>query len=109
MKYLFLLLFLVGCGHTPEPEIVTVFTYVDVVCLDSIPLEPIKPLSVVFVRSTDTEGNQTLGLRGDQYSNLSINSAEVLRYIKGQRATIIYYEKCIENHNSTQNEEGDPE
>lgn len=106
MRYLFLLLFLAGCGHTPTETIITVPVYVEVVCLESSPIESIKTFPVIFVQAVDTEGNQVLGLSGEMYSSLALNSAETLRYIKEQKITIGYYKTCIENHNSTQHEEG---
>ena len=112
MKYLLILLmlFLVGCGHTPEKIVVTEYVLVDVVCPDYAGVEGIKPLPVVFVEGNTEDGYKVLGLRGDMYSNLSINSAEVMRYIKEQKLAISYYRKCIEDHNSTTlNEEGEPE
>jgi hypothetical protein len=110
MKYLLILLalFLVGCGHTPEKEVVPFYLFADVVCEDFGHIDGINPLPVVFVRAKDTQGNQVLGLRGDMYSNLSINSAETLRYIIEQKKAISYYEKCIADHNAKQNEEGGP-
>ena len=108
MRYLFLLLFLAGCGHTPKETIITVPVYIEVVCLEANPVESIKTFPVVFVQAVDTEGNQVLGLSGDMYSSLAINSAETLRYIKQQKKTIGYYKQCIEDHNSTQHEKGEP-
>jgi hypothetical protein len=101
-------LILIGCGHTPDKVVLDKLVYVNVECEDFGHITGIKPLPVVFVRAVDTEGYQVLGLRGDMYSNLSINSAETLRYIKEQTKAIGYYEKCIEDHNSTQDEEGGP-
>lgn len=105
-----ILLFLVGCGHTPEQVVVSVPYYVPVVCEDFGHIAGIKPLPVVWVGGVDTDGNQVLGLRGDMYSNLSINSAETLRYIIEQKKAIDYYKKCVMDHNSEalQNEEGSP-
>ena len=110
MKYLLILLslFLVACGHTPEKEVVPFYLFADVVCEDFGHIAGINPLPVVFVQGTDTEGNQVLGLRGDMYSNLSINSADTLRYIIEQTKSIGYYKGCIRDHNAKQNEEGSP-
>jgi len=108
MKYLLslLALFLVGCGHTPEIEVVPLYLFADVVCEDFGHIPSINPLPVIFVKGIDEQGNQVLGLRGNMYSNLAINSAETFRYIKEQKKAISYYEKCIADHNATQNEEG---
>ena len=103
-----ILLFLVGCGHNPFKVVVEVPVFVDVVCLDFGQITPIRPLPVVFVVGEDAQGNKVLGLRGDQYSNLSINSAETFRYVSEQKKAIGYYKKCIEDHNSKQ-KEGEPE
>jgi hypothetical protein len=108
MKYLILLLFLVGCGHTPDKEVVPSYIFVPVACEEFNPIAPIRALPVVWVKGISEQGNYVLGLRGDQYANLSINSAETLRYITEQNKAIVYYERCIEDHNSKQNEEGEP-
>lgn len=101
-------LFLAGCGST-KIEYVPVPYFVDVVCPELGKTEGIRPLPVVWVSAVDREGNQVLGLRGDMYSNLSINSADTLRYIRQQNSAIDYYKTCIENHNSLQNEKGEPQ
>ena len=104
MKYLFLLLFLVGCGHTPKETVLIEYVFVPVACESFNPITSIRALPVKWVLGVDKQGNYVLGLRGDQYSNLAINSAETLRYITEQNKAIVYYEKCIEDHNSTQHE-----
>jgi len=110
MKYLLILLmlFLVGCGHTPEKIVVTEYVLVDVECPDYSGISGIRPLPVVFVEGNTNDGYKVLGLRGNMYSNLSINSAEVMRYIKEQKLAIGYYRKCIADHNALQIE-GEPE
>ena len=106
--YLFLLIFLVGCTKiVKETELVPIFA--PVTCANIAELMPIKTLPVDFVLGKDTEGYAILGLRGDQYTNLAINSAETLRYIKEQKILSSYYLGCIEHHNSLQNEKGPPE
>jgi hypothetical protein len=110
MKYLLiLLLFLVGCGHTPDREIKLVPTPVLVACDPYGHIAAIHPLPVVFVIGEDEQGNKVLGLRGDQYSNLSINSASTLLYIIEQNKAIDYYVKCISDHNTFIIEKADPE
>ena len=106
MKYIIFLLLLAGCGHTPEVIVQTERVFVDVQCETLPRISPVEPLPVIFVQGITTDGNQVLGLRGDQYSNLAINSAEIIRYIQGQKASIEYYKKCIANHNAAQNAEG---
>jgi len=109
MKYLFLLLFLVGCGHTPKKEVVPVYVYTTITCEDYDKIDPVKTLPVVFVKAIDEQGYQVLGLRGDQYSNLAINSKKTIVYIIEQNKAISYYEKCIADHNATQEKkEGEP-
>lgn len=101
MKNILLILsmfLLSGCFHKEvirEPYPV----YTKVVCESPPTIVPIDPLPVVFVNGTDREGNEILGLRGDQYSNLAINGREVIRYISDQKGTIQYYKSCIELHN----------
>lgn len=113
MKYLLLtllLLFISGCGSTPEKEYIPVPVFSPVVCPDFGRIEGVKALPVVFVKGVDDENNIVLGLRGDMYSNLSIIIRDTLRYIREQKEAINYYEKCIADHNAKAlNEEGDPE
>lgn len=105
-----LLLLLSGCNWFVKETIVDNYVYVPVTCPEFIKPAPIITMPVQFVQAVDTEGNQVLGLRGDQYSNLAINSADTLRYIIEQKSAISYYRGCIENHNSVRlNEEGEPE
>lgn len=106
------LLFLVGCAHTTEKEVITSYVYTKVVCEEVNSVDPIRPLPVVFVSGVDKTGNQVLGLRGDQYSNLTVNGQNIKRYIIGQKDAIVYYEKCIVDHNADveiKNEKGEPE
>lgn len=103
------LLFLVGCGHTIEKEVIISYVYTKVVCEEVNSIDPIRPLPVIFVSGVDRTGNQVLGLRGDQYSNLTVNGQNIKRYIIGQTDAIVYYETCIVDHNAEQdvkNEEG---
>ena len=100
MKLLLILpLFLIGCAHTPDKEIVVNTVFAPVVCEDFNPIAGIKPLPVVFVQAKDEKGNIVLGLSGSYYSNLSINSSDTLRYLKEQKKAIDYYKLCIWNHN----------
>lgn len=110
MKYLFLLLILlVGCGHTPPPPDPSPVA-IEVNCEDYGQIEPVQVYPVKFVGATDREGNQVLGLRGDQYSNLALNIRGSIRYITEQKKVISYYKTCIDDHNSkAQNIEGEPE
>ena len=104
-----LALLLAGCGST-KTEYVPYPEFVPVTCPDFGRIAGITPLPVVWVSGVDREGNQVLGLRGDMYSNLSINSQETLRYIVEQKEAIGYYINCIENHNSkAEQEKGEPE
>jgi hypothetical protein len=102
MKYLLLLLFvfLAGCGHTREKEYIEVPVFSPVVCENFGQIEPVDIFPVQFVQAQDSEGNQVLGLRGDQYSNLALIIKDTLRYIKEQKKVISYYEKCIADHNA---------
>jgi len=104
MKYLLILLslFLVACGHTPEKEIVPFYVYTKITCEDFGKIDPIKTLPVKFVKAVEEQGYQVVGLRGDQYSNLAINSRKTILYITEQKEAISYYEKCIRDHNAEQ-------
>lgn len=97
---IFMLLFLVGCGHNVKPEIITEYVRVPVECEEYGKIPPIKPLPVVFVKAKTDDGFIVLGLRGDQYSNLSINSREMVTYMGEQKKAISYYKKCIDDFNS---------
>ena len=110
MKYLLLSLSLlfVGCSHTPDKEYINVPVFSPVVCEDFGHIEGVRALPVIYVNAVDEDGYEVLGLRGDMYSNLSIVIRDTLRYIGEQDKAISYYEKCIADHNATQNEEGGP-
>lgn len=111
MKILLLSLLLIvsGCAHVPDKEYIETPVFVPVVCEDFGRIEPVQSLPVIFVNAEDNEGNQVLGLSGDQYSNLAIVIKDTLRYIKVQNQAISYYKNCIENHNSNTIEEGEPD
>jgi len=105
-----MLLLLVACGHTTEKEVITTYVFVNVTCEELGKIASINTFPVKFVNAIDRKGNEVLGLRGDQYSNLSINSSRTMLYIVEQTKAIEYYKKCIADHNATQlNEEGQPE
>lgn len=110
MKYLIvaLALILTGCGST-KIEYVNVPTFTSVICPEMTKPAGINPLPVVWVNAIDRQGYEVLGLRGNMYSNLSINSADTLRYIREQKKAIEYYKNCIEDHNSLWQNEGEPE
>ena len=110
MKYLLLLsILLVGCGHNPPDSIEVIYRPIPVNCEQYGHIESINPLPVKFVRGVDSKGNEVLGLRGDMYSNLALNSDRSLAYIIEQKKAIRYYEKCIADHNAKTQEEGEPE
>ena len=110
MKYLFLLLFLVGCGHTPEKEYIEVPVFTRIECDRFGRIEPVRTLPVIFVKAKTEDGFYVLGLRGDHYSNLSIVMRDTLRYLGEQNKAIGYYEKCIDDHNvNVPKKEGDSE
>jgi len=90
MKYLLLLLFVLlsGCVHTAEKEYIEVPVFSPVVCEDFGQIESVEIFTVQFVQAQDNEGNQVLGLRGDQYSNLALIIKDTLRYIKEQKNAI---------------------
>ena len=94
----FSLLLLSGCfNHTVKPEIVKVRT--EVVCPNLIDPLPITPYPVEFKAIKDINGIYYLGLDGKNYSNLAINSEELLRYITQQKIHINTLEECIVLHN----------
>lgn len=101
MKYLILFSLLLSgcCGQAPlPPDPIPVI--VPVSCEKFGRIEPVQRLPVVFVKAVDDKGNNVLGLRGDQYSNLSLIIRDSLRYIGEQKKAISYYEKCIDDHNA---------
>lgn len=110
LYYILSLILVAGCTHSPPKPGNNVPVFAPVVCEDYGEIESIDTLPVVFIPGTDREGNQLIGLRGDAYSNLALNSTKILNYIIEQTKVISYYKNCIENHNSIQpNEEGPPE
>lgn len=96
---LLLLVFLTGCSwFTREIEVpVPVFT--QLVCENRPQLTPLDPLPVEFEIGKAEDGRYLLGLSGANYSNLSINNANTIRYILDQKGVIEYLELCIIAHN----------
>ena len=109
MKMLLLLLTLLllsSCSLFTKEVRVPYPAYTNVVCPDFPTIAGVVTLPVIFVQGVDTEGNQVLGLSGDQYSALSIVNRRTLNYINKQKEAIDYYEKCIADHNAKM--EGEP-
>ena len=88
------LILLAGCTVTKEIPIVT-----PVVCEGKPSIQGIKTLHVKFVKAQDVDGNYVIGLSGDAYENLGINSSRTLSYIKAQEEVVTYLESCIKRHN----------
>lgn len=99
MKRLIILaVFLTGCTwFKPDTEYVP--TYVPIICNEGEVPQPLNMLNVEWQLAIDEEGKYVLGLDGRNYSNLSINIAEIKSYILNQQALINYYKQCIKRHN----------
>lgn len=99
MKLLYLIapLLLMGCASKPTPIYIPTMTKVQ--CPDIAKPAGIDPLPVKFVKAQTEKGDYVLGLDGQQYSNLAINTTETIRYIKEQKLLLEYYRMCIIQHN----------
>jgi len=103
------LLFLTGCSFlTPEPKIVTVTNTVKT----TVPLVP-RPKQVQlndvkiyvvskenyeeFVKDFEAKngGDAYIAISIKDYENLSLNFAELRRYIEQQKQIIVYYEEAV--------------
>jgi len=72
---------------------------VPVQCPEPPQARPVTPLPVEPVAMVDRDGIPWVALTPKHYENLSLNSQEVLRYIKDKNAQVQYYRECIESHN----------
>jgi|3_EtaG_2_1085321.scaffolds.fasta_scaffold178441_2 hypothetical protein len=96
---LLLPLFLIGCAATPTTEVI--YRNQQIVCQGDWPTPfDTNFLPVIWVSAVDREGNEVLGLDGENYTNLSINTRSTIEYIRSQKAYIAYYRGCIERHNA---------
>ena len=81
------------------PTIEYVPTKIPIVCDSAEYPAQLTMLPVHWQNATNAEGRGVLGLDGRNYSNLSINIADIKAYIQKQRNLVQYYERCIERHN----------
>lgn len=95
---LFLSLALSGCGLF-KPTIVYTPVVQPVICAEYSKPDPITTLPVRFVLANDEINQYVLGLDGVNYSNLAVNTARSLSYIRQQKLVIEYLENCIDRHN----------
>ena len=96
--FLLSLVLLGGCTWF-KPDTVYVPTYVPIVCDEGQEPAPLTMFPVKWQIATNEKGLYVLGLDGENYSNLSINIANIKAYIQNQRLLINYYEQCMERHN----------
>lgn len=87
----------IGCASTPEIEYVP--TVVPVTCDEAPKPLPLNMLPVEWSIAKTEDDYYVLGLRGEEYSNLSINMENIVGYITTQKSVIKYYEECINLHN----------
>jgi hypothetical protein len=89
------LILMTGCTSIKE---VPVPTRVQLLC--DQPLFPImSTLPIEFQLATNTKGNYVLGLDGENYSNLAINTRRMIEFAKVQADYIDYLQSCIDRHN----------
>lgn len=94
----FFLILLSGCSlFKPRIEYISVTT--PVVCNEAEAPESLRMLPVTWQNATSKEGKEVLALDGKNYSNLSINIADIKSYLEKQKLLIAYYQNCIDRHN----------
>ncbi|CAB4122509.1 hypothetical protein UFOVP29_30 [uncultured Caudovirales phage] len=104
MKYVagLLCLGLAACGGTQSLEVDTVAVKLQIIQPE--PPAPIKPIPVQFkvvsrsnqaaqVNLLLTDSEAFIALTTKDYENLSLNMADITRYLKQQQAIIEYYKK----------------
>lgn len=95
---LFALLSVSGCALF-KPDIEYVYINTPVICAAEEYPEALQMLPVKWQNATSKEGKEVLALDGRNYSNLSINIADIKAYLQKQKLLIQYYKSCIERHN----------
>ena len=99
---------LMGCSLIPEPKVVTVTkvikTQVPIVAhprqvqLNDIKIYVVAKINYAeFVKNYEKKngGDSYIALSIKDFENLSLNFAEVRRYIQQQKEIIVYYEKAV--------------
>ena len=93
---LILAVLLSGCGLIKDGETNTLFKTEKIICDDQLQINSLEVLPVEFVSSVDIKSRQVLGLDGENYTNLSLNTRATLEYIRSQKAYIRYLKGCME-------------
>ena len=99
---------LMGCGMMPEPKVVTVTktvrTQVPIqarpkqVQLNDVKIYVVSKVNYKeFIKEYEKKngGDSYIALSVKDYENLSLNFAELRRYIEQQKQIIIYYENAV--------------
>tara|TARA_Y100000996_G_scaffold311389_1_gene247799 strand:- start:137 stop:529 length:393 start_codon:yes stop_codon:yes gene_type:complete len=102
------LLILSGCGWRPEPKVVTVTKTVRTevpivqhpkrVLLNDVKIYVVSKLNYdEFIKEYEKKNgaDSYIALSVKDYENLSLNFAELRRYIEQQKQIILYYEKAV--------------
>ena len=102
------LLILSGCGWRPEPKVVTVTKTVKTqVPIQARPKQvQLNDVKIWVVSKVNYEefikeyakkngGDSYIALSVKDYENLSLNFAELRRYIEQQKQIIVYYENAV--------------
>ena len=93
-------LLLSGCSMWGEKVVVQrQNVYLAVICPDPPKPAPIKTRKIEPRAVIDKAGLAWVGLTPQHYENLAINTQETIRYIKGQKGNIAYYQDCITDFN----------
>ena len=102
------LLILSGCGWRPEPKVVTVTKVVKTevplvqhpkqVQLNDVKIYVVSKLNYEeFIKNYEKKNgaDSYIAISVKDYENLSLNFAELRRYIEQQKQIILYYEKAV--------------
>jgi hypothetical protein len=97
-----------GCSLMPEPKIITVTNTVKTVVpivahpkqvqLNDVRIYVVSKINYdTFVKEFETKNgaDSYVALSIKDYENLSLNFAEIKRYILQQKQIIVYYEKAV--------------
>ena len=101
-KYLIIILAftLSGCSLFAKDKEDIVFVDKKILCDAELDFTTNSTLPVIWVKAKDEDGKYVIGLDGDNYTNLSLNTKATLEYMRSQKAYIEYMRGCIERHNS---------
>jgi hypothetical protein len=102
-----ILLVISGCSSTPEPKVVVKTQYVEKTIPPAKKVSPVDLHKMKFFVVTEDNYQEFsekfskeygelvyVAISIKDYENLSLNMAEIFRYIKQQKEVIVYYENA---------------